>query len=237
MTRLPAIREAFAQAKRANADLLFPESASWSDGVTRRFKVGDPNRLTGTAPLALVNDPMPASLRLLKVHPDDPRPDPGASCTCSEGYLVLGVWTDEGKLSGSRSGVCRLVDERAYPLTATIGAVGFRIRIQARDAAALAVSGEGLSGTANDSHLGHLPPGVHLQPGEVITTAEGDRYQVVPPVQRDALGDTVGLSWQGQGSGHAPLPEPASGDPTPDVPPAPDAPTPGRDPWWDEGLP
>ena len=39
MTRLTEIREAFNGARRENADLLYPESATWSDATTCRFKV------------------------------------------------------------------------------------------------------------------------------------------------------------------------------------------------------
>lgn len=84
----------------------------WSDGVERRFKVVDPNRATDLAPLGLSTDPLPSSLRLVKVHPDDALPAAPASVTSSKGLLVLGMLTDESNLFGTRVGVCRLVDER-----------------------------------------------------------------------------------------------------------------------------
>lgn len=105
-------REQFAAAKRANEGFFFPEKAIWSDGVERRFKVTDPNRSSADSPLKLSTSPLDASLRLVKFHPDDPQPQPGASVTSRNGLLVLGAYTDVGNLFGTRTGVCRLVDER-----------------------------------------------------------------------------------------------------------------------------
>lgn len=108
-------REQFAAAKRANPAFFFPERAVWSDGVERRFKVSDPNRTTDLAPLGLSKDPLAASLRLVKFHPDEPWPAAPASVMSSKGLLVLGMLTDESNLFGTRVGVCRLVDERLRP--------------------------------------------------------------------------------------------------------------------------
>lgn len=105
-------REQFAAAKRTHAAFFFPEQAVWSDGVERRFKVVDPNRATDLAPLGLSNDPLRSSLRMVKVHPDDPWPEAPASVMSSKGPLVLSMLTDESNLFGTRVGVCRLVDER-----------------------------------------------------------------------------------------------------------------------------
>ncbi|GAA5503014.1 hypothetical protein Dxin01_02763 [Deinococcus xinjiangensis] len=115
MTSLSTIREAMAQAKRANADFFFPEKAVWSDGIERRFKVSDPNREINTGPLRLNTDPIPASLRLVKFHPDSALPSAGASVISSNGLVVLSAYTDEGNLFGTRVGVCRLIDERLLP--------------------------------------------------------------------------------------------------------------------------
>ncbi|MDL2342566.1 hypothetical protein QOL99_00185 [Deinococcus sp. MIMF12] len=215
---------------RANAPLLYTERATWSDGLTRRFSLGDPNQEGGKGFTRLQTDPIPASLRLLRLYPGDPEPEPGTHAPYQGGSLVFGLWGDESAWTGQRVGVCRLVDERAYPQVATIGTQGFRLRITALDAPALSVSGgNDLQASANNSHRGHLPPGVHLHPGEEITTADGDRYLVVPPVQRDSLGDVVGLSWQGSG---APQTQPPAEDVSaPD--PAP-TPTTGDDSWWKE---
>lgn len=127
-------------------------------------------------------------------------------------------------------------DTALYPTPATTASgAAFRVRIEALDTPAISVDGEGLTGSSNNSHMGHLPAGVQLQPGEVITTADSDRYMVVPPVQRSSLGDQVGLSWQGSGAApRPPLPAPASPDPTPDATPA--TPPPTSDDWWNEGL-
>lgn len=208
----------------------FREVATWSDEVERRFSVKDPNKgESGRGFTRLQTDPVAASLRLLRFAPGTEPPALGATAPYQGGRLHLGLWGDESRWTGQAVGVCRLVDERVYPLVATIGTVGFRLRISALDAPALSVSGgNDLQATANDSHRGHLPPGVQLQPGEVITTGDGDRYQVVPPVQRDALGDTVGLSWQASGVAQ---PQPPA-DGTGGAPTTPAQPAPGDDSWW-----
>lgn len=237
--RLQALREQAAQAKRDAAWFFYPETARWSDGVTRRFKVTDPNSSGADTPLKLATDALRAGLRIVKFHPDTPLPEPGAlplRVTCSEGPLVLGALTDLSNLSQSRRGVARLVDERVYPLYAVSAQGYFRLRIMALDAAAVTTGSNDLQVISNNSHRGHLPPGVRLDVGEVLTTSEGDQYEVVPPVQRDALGDTVGLSWQRDGAAYtpppAPSPKPQPGEPAP-------APTPDINPddrWWKEGL-
>ncbi|MDV6376243.1 hypothetical protein [Deinococcus arenicola] len=233
MTLLEQIMGAVAEVQ-GDAELnavRFRHTATWSDGTACRFSVRDPNKGGRSSETQLQTDPIPASLRLLRVHPDDGRPTPGASLMYQGERLVLGLYADQSIWTGQQVGVCRLVDERAYPLVATVGAQGFRLRIVALDTAAL--TADGLSARTNNSHRGHLPPGVTLQPGEVLTTSEGDRYMVTPPVERDALGDTVGLSWQGQDTPRPPLPDPVNPDPTPDPNPSP----PNLDPWWDEQLP
>jgi hypothetical protein len=49
------------------------------------------------------------------------------------------------------------------------------------------------------SHRGHLPPNLHLNQGDDITTTQGEKFRVMDPIQRDPLGDTVGLSREGTG--------------------------------------
>lgn len=227
-------REQFAAAKRANEGFFFPEKAIWSDGVERRFKVTDPNRSSADSPLKLSISPLDASLRLVKFHPDDPQPQPGASVTSRNGLLVLGAYTDVGNLFGTRTGVCRLVDARAYPLPAFSAQGWFRLRVSALDAPALTSTSNDLTPSVNNSHWLDTPPGVRLEVGEVVTTTEGDVYTVAPPVQRDLLGDRVGGSWQRKGEAVTP-PDPASPDGTPSPAPAPDANP--DDSWWREGLP
>lgn len=211
----------------------FPLSATWSDGTSNRFNVRDPHRGDSRQGFTrMQTDPIPASLRLVRFHPTDPEPALGSGLDYQGGQLVLGLWGDSSNWTGQRVGVCRLVDDRAYPLVATIGTRGFRLRITALNATAATASD--LSLDRNDSHRGHLPPGVHLTPGEVITTDTGDQYQVVPPVQRDGLGDVVGLSWQGRAEDRAPS---AGNDPTPLPAPSPQPPVPsGYDPAWDDPV-
>ncbi|MBB5234469.1 hypothetical protein [Deinococcus budaensis] len=226
----------------SKADLLYTASSTFSQAGLVQYGLRDLNsENAGRNAVRLATDPIPASLRVLNILPGSPRPETGESARHGQARLYVGDWTDTHPVTGIAFAVCRLVDERAYPLVATIGTVGFRLRISALGAPALSVNGgNDLQATANDSHRGHLPPGVQLQPGEVITTVGGDRYQVVPPVQRDALGDTVGLSWQGSGAGapRPPLSPPGSPDPTPGPAPTPTPrPDGSYDPWWDEETP
>lgn len=226
---LSAVEEVQADAE-LNA-LRFRLSATWSDGAACRYSVKDPNK-GQDRPTRLQTDPIPASLRLLRLWPGDPEPDVGASVSYQGGTLVLGLWSDESAYTGQRVGVCRLVDARAYPTPAALADGSLlRLRIVALDAPAM--TAEGLSATTNNSHRAHLPPGVQLQPGDTLSTSTGDQYRVVPPVQRDALGDTLGLSWQGQELTPA---LPGVTDPDPTTPPTETGP-PGHSGWWDEGLP
>lgn len=127
------------------------------------------------------------------------------------------------------------LDTALFPVVATTASgASLRLRIEALKGQALTVEGHGAS--ANDSHRGHLPPGVQLTPGEVLSTTDGDHYRVVPPIQRDSLGDTVGLSWLGRGARPPELPPVPNPDPT-TPPTSPDPGTPGGSDWWNEGLP
>lgn len=215
--------------------LRYRLSGTWSDGTVCRYALKDPNK-GQDKPARLQTDPLPASLRLLRLWPGDPEPALGATIAYqTTGTLVLGLWSDESVWTGQRVGICRLVDERVYPVQATLRS-GAQIRLRIVALGGPALSAQGLSASPNDSHRGHLPPGIQLTPGEVLTTWNGDHYQIVPPVQRDALGDTVGLSWLGQGALPPELPGVPSPDPTSPVNPAdPDDPT--TDGWWNEGLP
>ncbi|WP_339098303.1 hypothetical protein WDJ50_18655 (plasmid) [Deinococcus sp. VB142] len=91
--------------------LRFPLSGSWSDGTQCRYAVKDPNK-GQRRERQLQTDPLPASLRLLKICPGDPAPLPGSHADYQGGRLVLGLWSDESAYTGQRVGVCRLVDER-----------------------------------------------------------------------------------------------------------------------------
>jgi len=209
--------------------LRFRHSATWSDNTTCRFSVQDPAKDGRSGPQKLATSPLDASLRRLKIHPDDTMPAPGASTPYQSGLLVRGSQTDTSDFTGTSTGVCRLVDARAYPVLA-VSQTGQRLRllIIARTGDAV-VPGPGAQDVRADlglSHSAHTPPGVLLQVGDELVTSAGDRYAVLPPVQRDLLGDTLGLSYLG--SELAPtIPEEGQ----PDVPPAPN-PADSDDPWW-----
>ena len=124
----------------------------------------------------------------------------------------------------------RLVDFLAfYPQTVTrTDGPSIRLRIVARGALPFTV-GSGLQdvqGAPVSSHVGFVEPGVKLHGGDVLTLDSGDKFTVVPPLQHDLLGDTVGLSWQGDQT----VPN-LTPDPTPDAPGKPD-PVPGDDSYW-----
>ena len=55
-----------------------------------------------SAPDRLNTNPLDASLRRMKVHPDDPEPALGANVTYQGGQLVLGAWTDTSMLGGKQ---------------------------------------------------------------------------------------------------------------------------------------
>lgn len=226
---LEAERAAARSELRAEGGLLYPHTGTWTDGTTCRFKVQDPARDGRSGPQKLVTHPLDASLRRLKVHPDDVMPAVGASTPYQSGLLVRGQQTDVSDWTGTSTGVCRLVDARAYPVLA-VSKVGQRLRllIIARTGDAV-VPGPGAQDVRADlglSHSAHTPPGVMLQVGDELITSNGDRYTVIAPVQRDILGDILGLSYQG--SELAPT-IPDEGQP--DVPPAPN-PADSDDPWW-----
>lgn len=233
MNRLPNLQALARRTLTANADLIYRKTGVWSDGTSCRFSLQDPNKGEGGRGLVKVQtNPMTASLRLLRVHPADRRPVLGATLSTPDGLVVLGVWGDTADITLQGAGVCRLVSARTYPVQASVGvSPGISLRIEALDSLPTGtVSGNDLAATLNDSHRAYLPPGVHLQPGDVLVTTAGDEYQVVPPVQRDPLGDTLGLSWRGPEAGRTHTPET---DPTPATPPllVPAVPD-----WWKENT-
>lgn len=91
------------------------------------------------------------------------------------------------------------LDTALFPTKAATGAgVDIRLRIVANRKAAAGINpGNDLQARAGASHTGHLPPGVTLVPGEILSAEDGTEYQVVHPIEHDSLGDTVGLSWRG----------------------------------------
>lgn len=121
-------------------------------------------------------------------------------------------------------------DTALYPTLATLsGGAQIRLRIEALDAPPGGPQdGNDLGEGANNSHRGHLPAGVSVPAGVTLTTAAGDVYLVVPPIQRDSLGDTLGLSWRGPQGSREPTP---GNDPTPTTPPSSTPSVPG---WWNE---
>jgi len=125
-----------------------------------------------------------------------------------------------------------MVDARAYPVVAVDKAgKPVRLLIIARTGAPI-TAGPGAQDVRVDlgvSHTAHTPPGVLLQVGEQLVTSDGDRYTILPPVQRDILGDTLGLSYQSREA--APTIPVDGADPTP--PPA--NPADSEDPYWEEG--
>jgi hypothetical protein len=125
--------------------LRYRHTATWSDGMRCRFSVKDPGTGNQDGPLQQQTDRLRASLRTLKVHPDDPRPTPGAWTSHQAGQLHLGSWTDPSDFTGQCTGVCRLVDARAYPESA---------QVTGGDAIQLHV--EALSGTAVQAGSGAM---------------------------------------------------------------------------------
>ena len=240
MTSLQGIRDRVERSLRKRADVIFPERSLWADGSQCQFSITDLTQGdAGKGFARLQTDPLPASLRLLRLAPGSWTPALGSHTPYQGGTLHLGLWSDESAYTSQHVGICRLVDERVYPLYAVSAQGYFRVRIMALDAAAVTTGSNDLQVISNNSHRGYLPPGVRLDVGEVLTTSEGDQYEVVPPVQRDALGDTVGLSWQRGGAAYTPPPapehnEPAPSEPTPAPTPAPDINPDDR--WWKEGL-
>ncbi len=171
MTQLDTIRTRVRSRLAGRADLLYPESATWSDATVCRFKVQDPAKDGRSGPQHLTTDPLDASLRRLKIYPDDPSPALGSSVSYQGGTLVLGAWTDESRFTGTNTGLCRLVDRRAYPVLA-VSKLGVRLRllILARTGNAV-VAGAGAQDVRADlgiSHTAHTPPGVVLQVGDEL---------------------------------------------------------------------
>lgn len=177
-------------------ELRFRHSATWSDATVCRFSV---ERLD---PLKLAKEPMTASLLKIRVHLADPKPAPGSTVIYQGFTLSLGQWSDPSDFTGESSSVARVIDQRVYPQTASVATGGtVRLRIEAMNGSAVQ-AGSGVMDVAAvgmTSHRGHLPPGTRLEQGDALTTDQGERFRVMDPIQRDILGDTVGLSREGTG--------------------------------------
>lgn len=223
MSDLELLRSMSQELYHQEADLLYRHTATWSDGTTCRFSV---ERLDQ---VKLANTPMTASLLKVRLHPDDSRPAPGSTAPYLGFVLSLGTLSDPSDFTGQTYSVARVIDERVYPQHGTLdNAPSIRLRIVVRGALPF-MPGSGLQdvqGAPVSSHVGFIEPGVKLHGGDVLTIASGDRFTVVPPLQHDLLGDTVGLSWQGDQT----VPN-LTPDPTPDAPGKPD-PVPGDDSYW-----
>ncbi|WP_407540233.1 hypothetical protein Q0M94_02185 [Deinococcus radiomollis] len=223
MSDLELLRSMSQELYHQEADLLRRHSGTWSDGTTCRFSV---ERLD---PVKLANSPLTASLLKVRIHPDDSRPAPGSTVAYLGCRLSVGTRSDPSDFTGQTYSVARVIDERVYPTHAThVDGPSIRLRIVARGALPFTV-GAGLQdvqGAPVSSHVGFVEPGVKLHGGDVLTLDSGDKFTVVPPLQHDLLGDTVGLSWQGDQT----VPN-LTPDPTLDAPGKPD-PVPGDDSYW-----
>lgn len=137
-----------------------------------------------------------------------------------------------GRLDRAATRAQRAADRTAssaavYPTVATLSTGGqIRLRIEALDAPP--GTGSDLADSPLNSHVAYLPPRVSVPAGVTLTTDAGDVYLVVPPIQRDSLGDTLGLSWRGPQGSREPTP---GNDPTPTTPPSTLPSVPG---WWNE---
>ena len=191
--------QAAVQKVQGNSDLnelRFRHTATWSDGTSCRFSV---ERLD---PLKLAREPMTASLLKVRVHVLDTKPAPG-STALYEGYtLSLGQWSDPSDFTGQSFSVARVIDARVYPQAASVSTgTSVRLRIEAMNGSAVQ-AGSGamdVAAVGTTSHRGRLPPGTRLNQGDALTTDQGERFRVMDPIQRDILGDTVGLSREGTG--------------------------------------
>jgi hypothetical protein len=206
-----------------HATVFYPVTLAWSDGTTCRCWVQPLD------PVKLGKEPMSASLLKVRIHPDDQKPAVSSTTAYLGTVLSLGVAVDPSDIADTRSMVARVVDERVYPIHATHpDGPSIHLRIVARGALPFMI-GSGLQdvqGAPVSSHVGFVEPGVKLHGGDVLTIDSGDRFVVVPPLQHDLLGDTVGLSWQGDTS----VPN-LTPDPTPDPVGTP-TPLPGDDSYW-----
>ena len=200
MSDLELLRSISQELYHQEADLLYRHTATWSDGTTCRFSVQDPNN--GKNVRAIVTGPEQASLRILRVHHDDAKPVLAATTPWESGTLLRGHESDVSDFTGQASFSCRQVDGRYYPVSASTGnGAAIQLRIEAASGVAER-AGAGAMDVAVVtlvSHIGHVPPGIHLQQGDEITTSLNEKFRVMDPITRDVLGDKVGLSREGTG--------------------------------------
>ena len=114
--RLPEKRERIRQRLRDNADLLYRHTGEFALGHHRwpcRFSVRDPARakpdeLARLQAFAGVRGLVYTDLRLLRVHPDDDLPFPGATLPWDDGTLEVLEWSQASDFTGLRVGTCVL---------------------------------------------------------------------------------------------------------------------------------
>ncbi|ULH17354.1 hypothetical protein MF271_19380 (plasmid) [Deinococcus sp. KNUC1210] len=143
-------------------------------------------------------------------------------------YVPVGETVNEGMLNVALT--VPVVDQDVFYNDRATHNSGpsLKVRIIAKGALPFTVNAglQDVQGSPEASHMAFVQPGVRLHGGDVLKLDSGDTFTVVPPIQHDLLGDTVGLSWHGDDS--QPLPQP---DPTP--PPAGTTePPPGNDDYW-----
>lgn len=90
-------------------ELRFRHAGLWSDGTSCRFSVQDPSKTSSGSQLAqrLTGLPTVLDVRLLRVHPDDPKPGVEAALPWDGGTVRLEEWTQVSDFTGQSVGVLR----------------------------------------------------------------------------------------------------------------------------------
>ena len=109
MTRLPGIQGRFHRALTGNADLLYRHAATWSDGTSCRFSVYDVSRSDSTLARILRDRADWPDLRMLKLHPADPRPAPLSRLSWEDGLLYLERYAQTSDFTGTAPGILHWV--------------------------------------------------------------------------------------------------------------------------------
>ncbi|GGR11410.1 hypothetical protein [Deinococcus ruber] len=105
--RLERIKAAAQRALSSNGDLLYRHEATWSDNTTCRFSVQEPSKTNPLVAALLQVNPQQTGLRVVKVHPDDPRPKEGSHIPWQGGTLTLERWSDKSDFTDQREGTAR----------------------------------------------------------------------------------------------------------------------------------
>ncbi len=117
MGRLEKYQALAGRQLRKNADVLYRHSDTWTGTgqrlgmeVTCRFSVDDPNETSQGVQRAqsLTGDLNVLDVRLLDVHPDDPKPELGDTVPWDGGTLKLVNWSTVNDFTLQAEGVCRL---------------------------------------------------------------------------------------------------------------------------------